>query len=168
MKDEVIGEGVLDQIVIERLVRPNGTRRVRYNFEYCTSKTEQHTGHLTNLNYLVKKYKPDELAAYMAARNSRRQEITGHDFSKEPSLQDAKNFVVVSRKLFDGLPDEVKAKFKNHVDFLKFVDNPANANKLIKMGVLKAEEVKDLHATESTEKKTTTPTTTQEEEKAKE
>lgn len=49
--------------------RPNGTLRMQQDFRYCPTMAEQHTAHLTNINYLMERYKPDELAAYLAARN---------------------------------------------------------------------------------------------------
>lgn len=132
-------------VVIEKVtVRPNGSVRIQQDFSNCPTMAEQHTAHLTDINYLMKKYKPDELAAYIAARSQYRQEILGHDFSQEPSLQDAKNLVLQSRKEFESLPDDIRLQFPNHLEFIKFIDNPANAEKMIKMGLLKPKQVETL------------------------
>lgn len=135
--EEVVEEvGKLNEIKVHYSVRKNGTLRVQRDFSNCPTLAEQHTAHLTDINYLIKKYKPDELAAYIAARSAHRQEIVGHDFAAEPNLQDAKNIVLKSRKEFEELPDEVRFQFRNHLEFLKFVDNPANSEKLVKLGLI--------------------------------
>lgn len=140
-------------------VRPNGSLRIQQDYTFCPTMAEQHTAHLTNINYLIKTHKPDELAAYLAARSNYRREILGHDFSREPSLQDAKNEVYRLRTAFEKLPDEVRNQFRNHVEFLKFIDNPENQEKMIRMGLLTKKEVQD--------NTPPTQTTTQEEDKAK-
>ena len=157
-----IDEGRLDEIVYIETKRSNGTVRIQQDFQYCTSLTEQHNAHVTDINYLMEKYKPDELAAYIAAKNAHRREILGHDFTIEPSLQDAKNIVYNLKKAFEQLPDEVRVQFRSHVDFLKFIDNPDNAQKMIKLGLLTPKQIAEATTT------TTTPTTQEEKEKKKE
>lgn len=143
-------EPKLNEVIIKTTVRPNGTLRIQQDFSNCPTMAEQHTAHLTNLNYLIAKYKPDELAAYMAAREVHRREILGHDFSVEPSLQEAKNIIYKSRKEFDELPEDVKSQFKNHVEFLKFIDNPANAEKMLKLGILTQKQIDNIQIPETT------------------
>jgi len=102
---------------------------------------EQHTAHLSDINYLMQRFQPDELAAYIAARSQYRREILGHDFSQEPSLQEAKNITYKLKQEFENLPDDVRVNFKNHVEFLKFIDNPANQEKMIKLGLMTKREI---------------------------
>jgi len=142
--DEPMYSGKLNEVITVTTMRPNGTLRIQQDFRNCPTMTEQHTAHLTNLNYLIEKFKPDELAAYVAARDSYRQEIVGHDFAAEPDLQGAKNALYKMKRNYNNLPEEIKTQFKNHVEFLKFIDNPANQEKMIKLGLLKPEEIKDL------------------------
>lgn len=132
---------LLDEAVIKVTKRPNGTFRIQQDFSHCPSMAEQHTAHLTDINYLMKKYKPDELAAYISARNQYRAEILGHDFSQEPNLQEAKNVVYRSRQEFEALPEDVKTRFQNHLEFLKFIDNPANVDKMLELGILTRKQV---------------------------
>lgn len=157
MKNEIINmetgeitEGKLNEVIIRTTRRADGSLRIQQDFSNCPTMAEQHTAHLTNLNYLIAKYKPDELAAYMAAREQYRKEIVGHDFSQEPSLQDAKNVVYRSKQEFEKLPDDIKYQFKNHLEFLKFIDNPANAEKMIKLGILTPREIEKIQITETT------------------
>lgn len=141
---EIIAEGKLNEVIVTETKRPNGSVRIQQDFSFCPTMAEQHTAHLSDLNYLIAKYKPDELAAYMAAREQYRREIIGHDFSVEPNLQEAKNITYYMKKNFEALPEEIKQQFKNHVEFLKFIDNPANQEKMIKLGLLKPAEIKEL------------------------
>lgn len=157
----VIESGKFNQVIIKETKRPNGTVRYQQDYSNCPTLAEQHTAHLTNVNYLIQKYKPDELAAYMAARNAHRSEILGHDFATEPSMQDAKNMVYNSKQIFEKLPEEIQSQFKNPLEFFKFVDNPVNQEKLIKFGLLERKQIESItKPTETTEKATTsTPTT---------
>lgn len=143
-KEVIVAEGKLNEVIIKTTKRPDGTLRIQQDFSFCPTMTEQHTAHLSDLNYLIEKYKPDELAAYIAAKNQHRQEILGHDFSKEPSLQDAKNEIYKLRSAFDNLPEDFKRNFKNHVEFLKYIDNVDNQQKLVKAKILTEKEVSKL------------------------
>ena len=157
-KKEIIGEnmeitdldtgevksGKLNEIIYKESRRPDGSLRIQMDFSNCPTMAEQHTAHLTDINYLIQKYKPDELDAYLAARAQYRQEILGHDFSAEPDLTYARNAVYESRKNFDALPEEIKGNFLNHLEFLKFIDNPANAEKMLKLGILKEKQLEKL------------------------
>lgn len=151
----------LNEVIIRETRRPNGTLRIQQDFSNCPTMAEQHTAHLSNINYLIEKYKPDELAAYIAARNQHRQEILGHDFSKEPSLDEAQNIVLQSKKNFEALSDDIKKHFANHLEFIKFIDNPANAQKMIDLGILKPKEIEKIKIPETNPVPApiTTPTT---------
>lgn len=134
----------LNEVIIIETRRPDGSLRVQQDFSNCPSMAEQHTAHLTDLNYLIAKYKPDELAAYMAARESQRQEILDHDFSVEPSLQEASNLVYQAKKAFEELPEDLKMSFRSPLEFYKFIDHPGNQEKLVNMGLMTRKEVEKL------------------------
>lgn len=160
---------LLNRVIIKTSKRKNGSLRIQQDFSNCPTMAEQHTAHLTNINYLMKKYKPDELAAYIAARNAHRQEIIGHDFSKEPSLQEAKNVVYQSRQAFEELPEDIRKHFPNHLEFLKFIDNPKNVDKMLAMGILKKSQIEKIQIPDGNVKtditQPTTPTKEKEETK---
>lgn len=141
--EEVVKAGMLNEIIYHGYRRENKTLRISQDFEFCPSMTEQHSGHLTDINYLMERYRPDELAAYIAARNQHRQEIIGHDFSAEPTLQEAKNATYELQQKFQQLPDDIRRSFNSPLEFLKFVDNPQNEEKLIKLGLMTKKEVTD-------------------------
>lgn len=159
--DGVIASGVLNQVIIKRTVRENGTIREQQDFSFCPTLAEQHTAHLTNINHLIKKYKPDELQAYIQARALSRQEIVGHDFSSEPSLQEARNIIYKSKQEFENLPEELKSSFKNHLEFLKFIDIPANADKLVKFGLATKKQIETIIAPVTANTPATPPTTSE-------
>lgn len=160
-KQKELVEDVSDQlnkVIVVETKRKNGTIRLQQDFRYCPTMAEQHTAHLSDINYLMKTFQPDELAAYIAARKSHRQEVIGHDFSVEPNLQEGKNAVYRLQTAFQNLPENIRNQFKNHVEFLKFIDNPANQQKMLDMGLLTKKQIAD---------NTTTPTTTTQEAKEK-
>lgn len=169
----------LNVVIVKESKRPNGSVRIQQDFTNCPTMAEQHTAHLSDLNYLISKYEPDALAAYITARNIHRTEIVGHDFSQELSLQEAKNVVLRSRKEFEALPDEIRKNFRNHLEFIKFIDDPNNAQKMVNMGLLTPDQIKELQLRKKSadeelvqqqkkdqakSKGTTRTTTTQEEE----
>lgn len=160
-EDEVVEDQshLFGKVIITETRRPDGTLKVSEDYSYCPSMAEQHNAHLTDINWLISKYRPDELAAYIAAKNASRVEIKGHDFSKEPDLQTGMNETYRLRQAFKNLPDDIKVQFQNHVEFLKFIDNPLNQQKMVKMGLLTKKQIAEV-ATE-------VPTTTKEEEKPK-
>lgn len=134
----------LNVVIMKETKRANGTVRIQQDFTNCPTLAEQHTAHLSDLNYLIQKYKPDELAAYIAARSQYRQEILGHDFSQELSLQDAGNLIHASKNEFEKLPHEIRTQFRNHLEFIKFIDNPANADRLVEMGLMTRKQIETI------------------------
>lgn len=137
-------EGSLNQLVMIVEKRKDGTTSMSPDYRFCPSLTEQHSAHLTDINYLMSKYQPDELSAYIQARNQYRTEILGYDFSSEPNLQEAMNTKLKLQQAYDKLDPDIKIHFKNHVEFLKYIENPQNKEKLIKIGLLKEKEIKEL------------------------
>lgn len=139
-----VSESDFNKMIVVETVRPDGSRRVQYDFSNCVSLAEQHTAHLTDINYLIEKMKPDELASYIAVRNQHRREILNHDFSQEPNMQSALNAVYAAKTVFEELKPEVKNQFRNALEFFKFVDNESNKERLLALGVLTKEEVSSL------------------------
>lgn len=148
-QEQVEHLGKLNEVIIKETRRKDGSLRIQQDFSNCPTLAEQHTAHLSDINWLITKYKPDELAAYIAARSQHRQEILGHDFSQEPNLQDAKDQILRMRKAFDDLDPEIKNQFASHLEFLKFIDNPANQERMLKLGLLKKKDIQQL-STEGT------------------
>lgn len=110
--------------------------REQQDYTDVPSQVDQSQIHENNITELMKKYKPDELAAVLAARNTNRQPIENHDFSQEPNLQESMNAVYSIRKEFEELPKTLQQYF-NHKpqEFLKFCENPQNRAQLEKWGL---------------------------------
>lgn len=145
LDSEVVESAKLNEVIIRQTRRADGSLRVQQDFSYCPSLTEQHLAHMTDLNHLIAKYKPDELASYIAARSQYRREIIGHDFSMELSLQDAHNAVYAAKKIYSELEPEVRNQFRSTLDFIKFIDNPANAEKMVKLGLISRKQVDSMN-----------------------
>lgn len=145
--------GKLGKVIINEFKRPDGSVRITEDYSNCVSMAEQH-GSMT-VQELVDRYKPDQLAAYIAARDQARQPIIGHDFSQEPSLQDALNTKYYYQKYFNSLDPKIQAMFKSPLDFLKHVDNPANAEKLIELGIFKKPDIEKITNTNPMPKEAT-------------
>lgn len=152
-------ENPMNKIIIEVIYdKHRGPQpRIRYDFQNCPTRAEQHSWKETNIPELMKRFKPDELAQYIAARGSDRQEIVGHDFASEPNLQEASNEVLSMKKAFGRIPEEIRNQFNSHLEFLKFIDNPANQDKMIAMGLLKKTEIEDLTGKQTKSEQKTPP-----------
>lgn len=137
-------DGHLNQLVMIVEKRADGTVSMAPDFRFCPTLTDQHAAHTTDINYLMEKYQPDELATYMASRNQFRQEILGVDFSEEPQLQDAMNTRLKLQQAFEKLDPDIRNHFRNHVEFLRYLENPQNKEKLIKIGLLKEKQIQEL------------------------
>lgn len=137
-------KALLNVVIVKETRRENGSVRIQQDFTNCPTLAEQHTAHLSDLNYLIEKYQPDELQAYINARNQFRREIVGHDFTQELSLQEAGNLIHASKQEFENLPEEIKRNFRSHLEFIKFIDNPENANRMLKMGLLTTDQLNAL------------------------
>ena len=153
---ETIKEIQCKQLVTNRLTGeilesiPPNSKRGEYRIQQCfadvPSQADQSQRDENNISLLVKKYKPDELAQYLALKNQSRTPIEDHDFSEEPNLQEAMNSAYQIKEQFASLPEEIQFKFRgNPVEFLKFCANPQNLKQLEQWGlatisILKKEE----------------------------
>lgn len=143
-----IATGKLNEIKTVLTKRANGSTRIQQDFENCPSMAEQHSAHETDINHLISKFQPDQLQAYLNLRNQMRPEITDHDFSREPDMQNAKNEIYRLKQAYADLPEEITNNFRSLPEFLKFIDNPQNEEKMIKLGLLNKAALKQFKPTE--------------------
>lgn len=120
--------------------RPNGSKRIIQWGRHLPSLTEQHHKEVNDINILMSKYTPDEVAQILIAKGMNKQEILGHDFSLEPNLQEAKNQVYNIKKYFNELPDHIKRNFASAKEFLLFCDDKQNIEQLRQWGLAKKQE----------------------------
>lgn len=145
-----IKESDLNKLIVHEHKRSNGSLRVQLDFSNCVSLTEQHSAQETDVNYLVQKYSVDELANYLALkpRAALPDLNDGYDASVELNPQNARNAVYAAKQAFNELPEEVRNQFRHPVEFFKFIDNPLNQEKMIRLGLIKKKDVQALAATQ--------------------
>jgi len=95
--------------------------------------TEQNHKDETDINNIVRKYNKTGLIDHLNQFEKQYGDMTGFDY------QDAMNTVAVANTMFEGLPSAIRNKFDNDpAKFINFVDDEANADKLVEMGLAKA------------------------------
>lgn len=147
----------LNVAIVTETIRKNGTLEITQDFSNCPSLTEQHGAKNGDVNHLIKTYTANELDMYLSQRNANRPEITGHDFSQEPNLQEAKNEVLRLQQAYEQIPDDLQKLYPTLTTFLKFIDNPQNVEKMIDLKILTRKQTQQFNPVVPT---TQTPTNT--------
>jgi phage internal scaffolding protein len=94
--------------------------------------TEQNHKDETDINNIVRKYNKTGLIDHLNQFEKQYGDMTGYDY------QDAMNTVAAANTMFEGLPSAIRNKFDNDPSkFINFVDDEANADKLVEMGLAK-------------------------------
>lgn len=133
-----------------------GSRPGRYEIQQCfkdvPSMTDQAGINENNLNHLMQKYKPDELALFLHAKNGHKKPLLDHDFSLEPDLQTAKNIAYAITEDFKNLPLNIQQMFGfKPTEFLAFADNPQNEKQLEAWGLKKPDNPAPTNASNANE-----------------
>lgn len=136
------------------LKKPDGKLKVLIDSTDCISLTDTTGAEDADINKLVAKYSPNELAHMLATRAASKQLITGRDLTVEPGRQETMNEVYRLQSLFNDLPKEIHNNFKDVNQFLKFTDDPKNVEQLIRLGLATKKEIQQINPTVAT---TTTP-----------
>jgi len=94
--------------------------------------TEQNHKDETDINQIVRKYNKTGLIDHLNQFEKQYGDMTGYDY------QDAMNTIAAANTMFEGLPSAIRNKFDNDpAKFINFVDDEANADKLVEMGLAK-------------------------------
>lgn len=94
--------------------------------------TEQNHKDETDINNIVRKYNKTGLIDHLNQFEKQYGDMTGYDY------QDAMNTVAAANTMFEGLPSSIRNQFDNDpAKFINFVDDEANADKLVDMGLAK-------------------------------
>lgn len=100
------------------------------------SLTRQADAADADINVMMARYQEPELIPY---RNGRAPDYG--DYSSVASFQEALNIVRNSEKDFSVLPAAVREKFRNNpADMLAFVNDPANRDEAVRLGMLRQAE----------------------------
>jgi phage internal scaffolding protein len=98
--------------------------------------TEQNHKDETDINNIVRKYNKTGLIDHLNQFEKQYGDMTGFDY------QDAMNTIAAANTMFEGLPSSIRNKFDNDpAKFINFVDDEANADKLIEMGLAKPKDI---------------------------
>lgn len=116
-------------------VRIRERPRLSIKFNPDEDMTQQHFKDECDVNKIVARYRatgvlPQGKAAPMYG-----------DFTKVPEYLQSMNIVRDAQQAFNSLSAELRKQFNNDpVEFLAFVDDPKNADKLLEMGLRKPPE----------------------------
>jgi phage internal scaffolding protein len=94
--------------------------------------TEQSHAREVNINQIIKRHGIDLIAKTNAVLKPtfRFDDVSGNDFTE------AMNILTNAQKTFGSLPSEIRKEFDNSpAQFLDFVQNPDNQDKMIEMGL---------------------------------
>lgn len=101
--------------------------------------TEQAHKHETDINYILKEYTRTGFIKHSKENKGRYDDISVQDF------QTAMFTVASAQNMFSELPGQVRKEFANDpARFLEFVQNPDNADRMEKMGILRGNDGIDL------------------------
>lgn len=103
------------------------------------SLTEQSHKNECDMNLILRDYARTGFMRHARENEGRYDDVSPMDF------QEAMIVVAETKSLFEGLPSEVRKQFGNEPKaFLEYVQNPANASQLEKMGVLRGNDGIDI------------------------
>lgn len=100
--------------------------------------TEQSHKAEVDINNIIRRHGVDMIAktAAMQAPNMRFDDVTGNDF------QEAMNIILKAEDSFMQLPSKIRKEFNNNpAEFLDFVQNPENQDRMIELGLAEAPPV---------------------------
>jgi len=118
--------------------RPDGSRRVSYCFKDEVSLTRQEFKDECDLELTIKRFSRTDEGRQALAKA---QGFIGgrfEDVSDIPDYRTALDQVQRAKEAFERLPAMLRKRFDNDAAlFLDFVDNPANLDELISLGLAK-------------------------------
>jgi len=120
----------------EYMDRPNLNSDI--SFEGDKGVTKQADARDCDINLIMRRYEKTGTLPDLIVKNGRYG-----DFSEVPDYQEACNIVNFANEQFDALDVNIRNRFANDpVNFLAFMNDPANEDEIEKMGLLKPEAVK--------------------------
>jgi phage internal scaffolding protein len=103
------------------------------------SLTEQGHKKECDMNYILKDYQRTGLIKHAKENKGRYDDVSPIDF------QEAMLTVANARNMFEELPSNMRKRFANDpARFLDFVQNPANADEMRELGILKGNDGIDI------------------------
>lgn len=112
-----------------------GRIRVPHYHSTQPSRTRQEFKDECDINRIMANYQITGAINHFSKYSSSYGDFSACDF------QEAQNLVIRARKMFDELPNNVKAHVSTPEGFLAFVQNPANAEKMAELGLRPREDL---------------------------
>jgi len=121
------------------------------------SMTKQSFKDECDVNHIIKRFKKSGVITHLSDMEAQYGDLTGLDF------QAAMDLVTQANHLFDELPASVRKRFANDpAMFLDFMDNPENAEEMVKLGLATRKEVDTLNRVPEPPSEPTEPPPTEE------
>lgn len=97
--------------------------------------TEQAPAESCDINKILKDYQKTGFIEHAQKHEGMYDDVTSVDFARSMQI------VAETKSMFEGLPSSYRAQFNNQpAQFLDFVQNPENAEKMAQMGILKGND----------------------------
>lgn len=107
----------------------SGQRRTSITFP-TLGRTKQAFKAECDINTIMARYLKTGLLEHVRTDAARFLDVTGADF------MEAQTFVAEAHSMFHSLPSHIRTKFENNpAEFFKFMENPANAQEAIALGL---------------------------------
>jgi phage internal scaffolding protein len=101
-------------------------------------KTEQSHKDQCDVNNIMKKYDKQGIITHVSKFEAEFGDLTGADFKK------AMDLIAGSKSQFEGLPSEIRNRFKNNPgNLLEFMENPDNRAEAIELGLISGRWTED-------------------------
>lgn len=108
-------------------------RKIRITFP-AEGRTKQSFKQECDINTIMSRYLKTGLLEHVRQDIAQFIDVTGADF------MEAQNLVAGANSMFHSLPSHIRTKFDNNpAEFLKFMENPANAQEAISLGLQAAQ-----------------------------
>ena len=102
-------------------------------------QTQQSMADECDINNIMRQYEQTGLIAHV-----NQYEGEYGDFTDVVDYRTACDVVLKANEMFETLPSSIRANFQNDpANFLRFVDDPANADELVKMGLARVRDQSD-------------------------
>lgn len=109
--------------------------RVQITFPEGTGRTKQSFKDECDINQILARFKRTRTLDFVNEMAPRYGDCTGAEFRA------AMDTVANAKSMFHAMPAHLRARFKNDpAQFLEFVQNPANRDEALELGLLKAPE----------------------------
>lgn len=114
--------------------RTNGTKRFQIKFDQNDGRTQQHQKDECDINLIIKRHSPEQLAMIASQNEGQYGDATGVDYHA------AQNIIANANTMFNDLPSDIRNQFDNDpASFLDFTSNEDNFAEMREMGIMEPE-----------------------------